>query len=101
MLSAYSLTQVVIGAKWMADGLVANSDGSLSKAYTAYPLEAGAFEEGFEGPYSDSFFSKLGDLLTRLPNEFDGQILLQRRKAEADAFHTRLYLFERVGGERE
>lgn len=95
----YSLTKNILGAEWLSDGLICQADGTLAKGYEASPLSSGILEEGFNGPNSDNFFSKLSDLLTKLPNMFEGQILLQRRSlqsSEVPGFQTKIYFFEKV-----
>lgn len=98
-MSKVSLTKAVIGSQWLEKGLIANVDGTFSKAFMMNPLASGVLEEGFQGPLSDQLFAKLADLLTRLPNGFEGQMLLVRRQAEfagVPALLTRLYVFEKV-----
>lgn len=95
----YSLSKVVIGSQWLEEGVIANADGSISKAFAMEPLSSGSFEEGFGGPLADQFFPKLADLLTRLPNGFEGQLLFTRRRTEeagVPGFFSRLYAFEKV-----
>ena len=63
------------------------------------PLPSGILEESFDGPISEGFYAKLSDLLTKLPNLFEGHILLCRRTlldAEVPGFVTKLYCFENV-----
>lgn len=98
-MSRVSLTKAVIGAAWLKDGLIANWDGTFSKGLEMDPLPSGALEEGFTGPIADQFFAKLGDLLTRLPNLFEGQIVFSRAASEAagvPGLRTKLYLFEKI-----
>lgn len=99
MLNKYSLTKSVLGSHFLETGAIANFDGSISKGFEVEPLPSGCLEESFEGPISDNFFSKLGDLLTKLPNQFEGHVLLARRKipkSEIPGFVTTLYFFEKV-----
>ena len=84
-MKKYSLTKMVLGSQWLEDGIISLSSGSL--------------EESFTGPNSENFFSKLSDLLTKLPNLFDGQVLLSReeiRTKEISGYKTKLYFFEKV-----
>jgi hypothetical protein len=74
-VAKYSLGKLVVGSQWLDSGAIANSDGSISKAFEMEPLSSGGLEESFNGPVAEQFFSKLADLLTRLPNSFEGQIL--------------------------
>jgi type IV secretory pathway VirB4 component len=94
-----SLTKMILGSHWLNDGLISNADGSISKGFEVEPLSSGLFEESFEGPNADSFFNKLSELLTRLPNLFQGQILLRRKKifnSEIPGLRTNLYIFEKL-----
>lgn len=95
----YSLTKTILGAHFLQAGVISHHDGSISKGFEVDPLSSGFLEEGYEGPISDSFFSKLSDLLTKLPNLFEGHILLCRRalnEKEVSGFITKLYFFEKV-----
>jgi len=95
----YSLTKTILGSHWLQDGVIAQADGSISRGFEVDPLSSGILEESFEGPISENFFEKLADLLTKLPNLFEGQILLCRRKlkmSDVPGFETKLYFFEKV-----
>jgi hypothetical protein len=52
----YSLTKTVLQTRWLGDGLIESSDGSIFKSFETEPLSLGLFEEGLDGPSSDSFF---------------------------------------------
>jgi len=80
MIRTHSLAKVVLGSHLLEPGLISHANGSISKGYEVEPLSSGVLEEGFEGGMSDTFFTKLSDLLTKLPNLFEGQILFCRRK---------------------
>lgn len=98
-MNKFALTKSLLGSSWREVGVISNADGSISKGFEMEPLSCGLFEESFEGPVSDSFFSKLSDLLTKLPNLSEGRIILCRRKivgSEIEGFQTRLYVFEKV-----
>lgn len=98
-MKKFSLTSAILSSQWLSDGVVANHDGTISKAYVTEPMPSGDLEEEFSGSNSDSFFTKLSDLLSKLPNNFDGQVMLVRRldqKSEMPGYHTSLYFFERV-----
>lgn len=94
----YSLTKAILGSEWVQDGIIAHPDGMLSKAFSSDPFPSGLLEESLEGASADNFFVKLSDLLSKLPNNFEGQILLVRKKVESEVpgFQTRLYFFEVV-----
>lgn len=98
-MSKYSLGKLVVGSHWLEPGAIANADGSISKGFEMEPLSSGNLEEAFQGPMSDQVFTKLADLLTRLPNNFEGQILFARRgedSAGVPGFITRIYIFEKA-----
>src|SRR5690349_2656412 len=98
-MSKYSLTKNILGSDHVQEGVIYHSDGAISKAYEVDPLSSGILEDSFDGPVSDSFFAKLSDLLSKLPNLFEGQILLCRRSlqnSEVPGFVTKLYFFEKV-----
>ena len=95
-MKKYSLAKSILGATIMDDGIVIHSDGSISKGFEVEPLSCGILEESFDGPISDTFFSKLSDLLSKLPNLFEGQIILLRKPVQkgVPGYKTRLYFFE-------
>lgn len=97
-MKKYSLTKAVLGAHFIEAGVISHPDGSLSKAYELEPLSSGTLEEAFEGQISDAFFAKLSDLLTKLPNLIECQLLVSRRAIQGSTrgFTTRLYAFEKV-----
>lgn len=95
----YSLSKAILGSEWVQDGIIAHPDGQLSKAFVADPFPIGLLEENLDGAIADNFFMKLSDLLSKLPNSFEGQILLARRKvvdSKIAGFQTKLYFFESV-----
>ncbi|MFN7905924.1 MAG: hypothetical protein ACK5P5_12150, partial [Pseudobdellovibrionaceae bacterium] len=71
---------------------------SIYKAYEMEPLSIGLFEENLQGSSADMFYQKLSELLSRLPNAFDGQIILFRRLVEHEiaGLKTTLLIFEKV-----
>jgi type IV secretory pathway VirB4 component len=98
-VAKYSLGKLVIGSQWLEEGAIANSDGSISKAFEMEPLSSGGLEESFNGPLAEQFYAKLADLLTRLPNNFEGQILFSRRSddsAGVSGLRTRVFVFEKA-----
>lgn len=64
-MKKYSLTKTILQTKWISDGLIESSSGSIFKSFEMEPLSSGLFEEGLEGPTTDGFFQKLSELLTR------------------------------------
>lgn len=98
----YSLSKNILRTRWIDDGLVEGSDGSIFKSYEMEPLSSGLFEEGLDGPMSDSFFQKLSELLTRLPNFFEGQVVLYRSSVphEISGLRTAILIFEKVKKEQ-
>lgn len=95
-MKKYSLTKTMLGTSWISPGVLASSNGSFLKGFECEPMPSGVLEESFEGPISNSCFTKLSDLLTKLPNGFEGQILLSRRKLDVRGFQSKLYVFETV-----
>ena len=96
-MKKYSLTNKLIGSHWIENGVLADPNGSFLKGFVLEPLSSGLMEEGLQGPTSENFFSKPSELLTRLPNFFNGQIILKRSKlknSEVPGFVTQLYAFE-------
>lgn len=94
-MNRYSLSKAIIGSQWMETGIIANSDGSISKAFEMEPFSTGVMEAGLDGPLSEQFFAKLGDLLTKLPGAFDGQIIFRRKRIK-NGFFTKIYAFEKM-----
>jgi len=94
----YSLAKAIMQTHWIGDGSIEAFDGSIFKSYEVEPLSLGLFEDGLDGPSSDSFFQKLSELLSRLPNFFDGQVILFRNRVNHDikGLKTTLLVFERV-----
>ena len=95
----YSLTKTILGAHYLGDGVISHSDGSISKGFEVELLPSGILEENFDGGISETFFSKLSDLLTKLPNLFEGHIMLCRMgmpDSDIQGFHTKLYCFEKL-----
>ncbi len=97
-MKKYSLSKTILQTKWIGEGLIESSDGSIFKSYEVEPLSSGLFEEGFNGPSSDGFFQKLSELLSRLPSSFEGQVLLFRSHVEHEiaGLKSTILVFERV-----
>lgn len=98
-MKKYSLSKAILASQWNADGLITNADGSISKGFEMEPLSSGTLEDSFEGSMANNFFSKLSELLTKLPNLFEGQILLRRQglhTSEIPGLTTKIYFFEKV-----
>lgn len=94
----YSLTKTILKTRFISEGVIEGSDGSVYKCFEAEPLSTGLFEEELDGPNASGFFQKLSELLTRLPNLFDGQAILFRTQVdhEVAGFKTAILFFERV-----
>lgn len=94
----YSLTKTLLRSRWVREGIVEGNDGWIYKSYEMEPLSIGLFEENLQGSSADAFFQKMSELLSRLPNEFEGQIILFRRSVEHEitGLKTTLLIFERV-----
>ena len=97
----YSLTKTILGSHYLGDGVISHVDGSISKGFEMEPLPSGVLEETFEGGISDGFFSKLSDLLGKLPNLFEGQVILRRsllQGSEVPGYVTKVFFFEKTKG---
>ncbi len=98
-MTKYSLGKLVVGSHWLAKGAIANSDGSISKGFEMEPLSSGNMEESFSGPIAEQFFQKFSELLTRLPNNFEGHILFTRKSgtwAGVPGLKTQIFAFEKA-----
>lgn len=97
-MKRYSLTKAILRSKWTTDGIIECSDGTILKAFEFDPLSSGLFEDSLDGPVSENFFQKMAELLGRLPNFFDGQIVMLRSKVAHDIYgiRTSLLAFEKV-----
>lgn len=93
-----SLTKTILKTRWLGDGIIEATDGGLLRCFEVEPLSEGLFEDELNGPGAESFFQKLSELLTRLPNLFDGQIILFRSRLqhEIEGLKTKILLFENV-----
>lgn len=98
MVNKYSLAKNIVSSNWYKEGFILNRSGDIYKAFEAEPISSGNFEENYSGTVSDTFFQKLSELITRLPNQFDGQMLLCRQKISSENifFKTKLLIFEKV-----
>lgn len=98
MLKRLSLTKQLISSYYVDDSLIQSSNGYF-KAYVTSPLSLGIFEEGLDGPMCESFSNKITELLGRLPNFFEGQIIYTRSKdkgSELPGFISKIYVLEKV-----
>ncbi len=94
-----SLTKTIVASQFLGEGVLSHPEGHLVKGYIADPISSGLLEENFEGQVSEQFFAKLSELLTRLPNGFEGQLVLVRAKqtdTEIEGFISHLFVFEKV-----
>lgn len=98
MVNKYSLAKNLVASNWFKEGFIINSFGDIYKAFEAEPIPSGNFEENYSGSVSDTFYQKLSELLTRLPNHFDGHIILTRKRTDFESlsFKSRLLIFEKV-----
>ena len=96
MIKKYSLTKTLIQAKWVKPGLIECSDGTFLKSSRVDPISSGILEYGLEGPASEAFYQRLADLLSRLPNFFEGQLIIVRSPAPNDSLQTQILCFERT-----
>lgn len=97
-MGKHSLTKTILKTQFISDGIIQGSDGGIYKCFEAEPLSYGLFEENLDGPNANGFYQKFAELLTRLPNLFDGQVILFRSKVqhEIDGFKTTILFFEKV-----
>ncbi len=95
-MTKMSLSHALVQTRWISEGLIEGADGKLMRAFEFEPLSAGLFEDDFNGPLSDGFFQKMSDLLTRLPNYLDAQMVLFRTREEMGGLLTTLLCFERI-----
>ncbi len=97
-MKKYSLTKSIIQSSWTSEGIIESADGCIFKAFEMEPLSLGLFEENLDGAVSDSFFQKLSELLSRLPNSFEGQLILFRNRVahQIKGFKTNVLVFEKV-----
>ncbi|MBK9293917.1 MAG: hypothetical protein IPM57_05650, partial [Oligoflexia bacterium] len=98
-MKKYSLTKNILVSSLQDEGVLLHADNSISKGFEVELLSSGLLEEDLTGPTSDNFFAKLSDLLTKLPNNFEGQIILNRKRvhgSEIPGFFSKLYFFEKV-----
>lgn len=93
-----SLTKNILRSTLIQDGSIETFDGCYLKAFEFEPMASGKLEDGFEGPISDSFYQKLTELLSRLPDHFNGQILMfrSREELESNSLTTQLIALELV-----
>ena len=94
----YSLTTAIVGSKFLEDGLIMSQLGNFYRALELEALPSGQLEDAFQGDVSTSFFSKLTDLLAKLPNGFDGQLIFVRQKKDDDerALVTSIFCLEKI-----
>lgn len=97
-MGKHSLTKTILKTQFISDGIIQGSDRAIYKCFEVEPLSCGLFEENLDGPNANGFFQKLSELLTRLPNLFDGQVILFRAKTQHEiaGFKTSILFFEKV-----
>jgi hypothetical protein len=97
-MKGISLSKTLLKTDWVEVGLVTNDRGEYFRALEGLPLSSGMFEEGLDGPTANLFHQKLSELLTRLPNEIEAQIIMLRTPAASNiaGLYTKLLFFERV-----
>lgn len=97
-MKKYSLTKTILKTRMLGDGVIEAEDGSIYRCFECEPISAGLFEEDLDGPIAAGFFQKMAELLTRLPNLFDGQAILFRARVDHQVvgFKTSILFFERV-----
>jgi type IV secretory pathway VirB4 component len=97
-MGKHSLTKTILKTQFISSGIIQGSDRAIYKCFEVEPLSYGLFEENLDGPNANGFFQKLSELLSRLPNLFDGQVILFRSKAQHEiaGFRTSILFFEKV-----
>ena len=91
-----SLTAHVLGSSLLKTGIIETD--KIWKAFKLFPLESGKLEENFSGERSDTFFNKISELTSRLPDNTELHLILTREKVHGDIlrFESTLYAFEAV-----
>lgn len=98
-----SLTSDLISAVWTADGELTKINKKKLKYLILSPLSASGCEVGFRGPMSDGLFERIKEALSKLPSNFEAQLILDRAVATgsktdslfpAFGLETKVHLFE-------
>lgn len=98
-----SLTSDLISAVWTANGELTKIDKKKLKYLVLSPLSANSCEVGFRGPMSDGLFERIKEAISKLPSNFEAQLVLDRRVASSSAseslfpafgLETKVHLFE-------
>ncbi len=98
-----SLTSDLISSVWSKDGELTKFDKKKLRYLVLNPLSASSVELGFRGPKADGLFERIKEAISKLPSNFEAQIVLDRRVAtdtENDplftpfGLETKLHLFE-------
>jgi len=98
-----SLTSDLISAVWTTDGELTKIDKKKLKYLVLSPLSASGCEVGFRGPISDGLFERIKEAISKLPSNFEAQLVLDRTIATGSAteslfpafgLETKVHLFE-------
>ncbi len=99
-----SLSSDFIQAIWTAKGELTKIDKKKLGFFCCSPLSSSSLEIGFQGPESEGFFERLKEAISRLPSNYESQILLDRavfKKSTMSSalfptigLYTRLFLIE-------
>jgi type IV secretory pathway VirB4 component len=98
-----SLTSDLISAVWTTDGELTKIDKKKLKYLILSPLSANGCEVGFRGPISDGLFERIKEAISKLPSNFEAQLVLDRTVATDSAtdslfpafgLETKVHLFE-------
>ncbi len=101
--NSLSLTSDLISAVWITDGELIKVDKKKLKYLILSPLPANTVELGFRGPQSDGLFERIKEAISKLPSNFEAQIILDRKVASSSAcdplfpafgLETKIHLFE-------
>jgi type IV secretory pathway VirB4 component len=97
-MNKFSLSRALLRTDWKTEGILQTDSGQIIKALEIDLFPSCQFEDEFEGPNADSFYQKLAELLTRMPNEQNVQFVLFRSRlvGPIDRFVSRLLAFENI-----
>ncbi len=86
-----SLSSNFIQAVWTSDGELSKSDKKKLRFYRCLPLSSSLLELGFQGIESEGFYDRLKEAISRLPSNYEGQIVLDRKSYSNSEESTELF----------
>ena len=97
-MNKQSLTTNLIRSTWVKNGLIEAFDGSPWLCLEFDPIPSGGLEDAFQGPIVEGFFQKLGELLSKLPDQHQLQTIMFRYRVSIDstALTTKVLVFEKA-----